>query len=57
LALGLGSGTINRKSMKSFEAGFLEEQRISQNLLRTIRLLGEFKGKEEVYQQTVSASA
>ncbi len=37
--------------MKSFEPGFLEQQRIPQNLLRTIRLLGEFKGKEEVYKQ------
>lgn len=37
--------------MKSFEPGFLEKQRISQNLLRTIRLLGEFKGKEEAYKQ------
>jgi len=37
--------------MKSFETGFLEHQRIPQNLLRTIRLLGEFKGKEEVYKQ------
>lgn len=37
--------------MKSFEPGFLESQRIPQNLLRTIRVLGEFKGKEEVYKQ------
>ena len=37
--------------MKSFEPGFLEQQRIPQNLLRTVRLLGEFKGKEEVYKQ------
>src|SRR6266446_54114 len=37
--------------MKSFEPGFLDQQRIPQNLLRTIRLLGEFKGKEEVYKQ------
>ena len=34
--------------MKSFEPGFLEKQRIPQNLLRTIRLLGEYKGREEV---------
>lgn len=37
--------------MKSFEPGFLEKQRIPQNLLRTIRLLGEYKGKEEVFKQ------
>lgn len=37
--------------MKSFEPGFLEQQLIAQNLLRTIRVLGEFKGKEEVYKQ------
>lgn len=37
--------------MKSFEPGFLEKQGIPQNLLRTIRLLGEYKGKEEVFKQ------
>ena len=37
--------------MKSFEPGFLEKQRIPQNLLRTIRLLGEYKGKEDVFKQ------
>src|SRR5258705_11944255 len=37
--------------MKSFEPRFLDQQRIPQNLLRTVRLLGEFKGKEEVYKQ------
>ncbi|HLA09589.1 MAG TPA: hypothetical protein VJ023_03165 [Pyrinomonadaceae bacterium] len=37
--------------MKSFQPGFLDQQRIPQNLLRTIRLLGEFKGKVEVYKQ------
>lgn len=37
--------------MKSFEPGILEKQRISQNLLRTIRLLGEYKGREEVFRQ------
>jgi Fic family protein len=37
--------------MKSFASGFLEKQRIPQSLLRTIRLLGEYKGKEEVYKQ------
>ncbi len=37
--------------MKSFAQGFLETQRIPQNLLRTIRLLGEYKGKEEVFNE------
>ena len=37
--------------MKSFAPGFLERQAISQNLLRTIRLIGEYKGKEEVFKQ------
>jgi Fic family protein len=37
--------------MKSFVPGFFEKQRIPQNLLRTIRLLGEYKGKEEVFKQ------
>ena len=37
--------------MKSFAPGFLEKQRIPQNLLRTIRLLGEYKGKEDVFKQ------
>src|SRR5712664_398587 len=37
--------------MKSFQRGFLDQQRIPQNLLRTIRALGEFKGKEEVFKQ------
>lgn len=37
--------------MKSFEPGFLDKQRIPQKLLRTIRLLGEYRGKEEVFNQ------
>ena len=37
--------------MKSFAPGFLEKQGISQNLLRTFRVLGEYKGKEEVFKQ------
>jgi Fic family protein len=35
--------------MRSFEAGFVERQPITQSLLRTIRLIGEFKGKESLY--------
>ena len=37
--------------MSCFEPGFLERQPIPQNLLRTIRLLGEFKGKEEMFKR------
>lgn len=37
--------------MKSFASGFLERQKIPQNLLRTVRLLGEYKGKEDVFKQ------
>lgn len=39
--------------MKSFEAGFIERQPITQNLLRTVRLLGEYKGKEELFKQQI----
>lgn len=37
--------------MKSFEHGVLDHQPITPELLRTIRLLGEYKGKEALYQQ------
>ena len=37
--------------MKSFSPEFIENQPISQGLLRTIRLLGEFKGRQELFQQ------
>ncbi len=37
--------------MKSFEPGFLENTTITPKLLQTVRLLGEFKGKEELFQQ------
>ena len=35
--------------MNSFEAGFLERQAVSQALLQTIRTLGEYKGKQELF--------
>ena len=39
--------------MNSFEQGFLERQPIPHSLLRTIRLLGEYRGKEALFiQQT-----
>ncbi|PZV12557.1 MAG: cell filamentation protein Fic [Leptolyngbya sp.] len=37
--------------MKSFEPGFIESQPITQNLLQTIRLIGEYKGKQELFKQ------
>ena len=37
--------------MQSFEAGFIERQPITQNLLRTIRLIGEYKGKQELFKE------
>src|SRR6266545_6704418 len=39
--------------MKSFKLGFIESQPITQNLLRTGRLLGEYKGKEELFKQQI----
>lgn len=39
--------------MHSFESGFLEKQTIPHSFLRTIRLLGEYRGKEALFiQQT-----
>lgn len=37
--------------MQSFEPGFIERQPITQNLLRTIRLIGEYKGKQELFKE------
>ncbi|MDR9899130.1 hypothetical protein G7B40_031900 [Aetokthonos hydrillicola Thurmond2011] len=37
--------------MGSFEPGFIEHQFINQNLLRTIRLIGEYKGKQELFKE------
>ncbi|HMV47506.1 MAG TPA: hypothetical protein PLD20_11355 [Blastocatellia bacterium] len=39
--------------MKSFEARFIERQPITQKLLQTVRLLGEYKGKEELFKQQI----
>lgn len=39
--------------MKSFELGFIESQPINQNLLRTVRIVGEFKGKESLYKEQI----
>jgi Fic family protein len=37
--------------MKSFEATCFTQQPITQKLLQTIRLIGEYKGKQELYKQ------
>jgi len=37
--------------MNSFHQGFLEKQAISQQLLQTVRLIGEYKGKQELFKQ------
>ena len=37
--------------MNSFETEFLEKQPIPHSLLRTIRLLGEYRGKEALFMQ------
>jgi Fic family protein len=37
--------------MNSFAPGFIEAQTISPQLLRTIRLLGEHKGRQEMFQK------
>ncbi|MCT7953496.1 Fic family protein [Ancylothrix sp. C2] len=37
--------------MNSFREGFIEEQPINQGLLQTIRLLGEYKGKQELFKE------
>ncbi|HWB59708.1 MAG TPA: hypothetical protein VG733_09455, partial [Chthoniobacteraceae bacterium] len=35
----------------SFAPGFIDRQPLSQALLQTIRLLGEFKGKQELFRE------
>ncbi len=37
--------------MRSFEPGFLESQRITPVLLTTVRELGEFKGRQELFKE------
>jgi Fic family protein len=36
--------------MKSFETRFRDQQSVSQNLLRTVALLGEYKGRQDLYR-------
>lgn len=42
--------------MKSFEPRFLENQPITQGILRTVRLLGEYKGREDLYREQLPQS-
>lgn len=37
--------------MRSFEHGYLLEQPISQSLLMTVRTLGEYQGRQSLYQE------
>ncbi|MEG4008839.1 hypothetical protein QUA41_23940 [Microcoleus sp. Pol11C1] len=37
--------------MLSVEERFIESQQLNQRLLQTIRLLGEYKGKQELFKQ------
>jgi Fic family protein len=37
--------------VKSFELDFIENQPISQNLLQTVRAIGEYKGKQELFRE------
>src|SRR5215210_352832 len=37
--------------MRSFTDGFIEQQPVSQNLLQTIRKLGEFKGRQQLFYE------
>ncbi len=39
--------------MRSFAPGFIERQPITQGILRTVRLLGEYKGKETLFKQQI----
>lgn len=39
--------------MHSFEQGFLERHPIPHSLLRTVRITGEYKGKEALFKQQV----
>jgi len=37
--------------VKSFETGYLERVPVSQNLLKTVRLLGEYKGRQDLFKE------
>src|SRR6476469_897346 len=42
--------------MQSFEAGFIEGQPITQRLLQTMCLIGEYKGKQELFREQAPQS-
>lgn len=42
--------------MKSFQNKYLEKFPITQNLLRSVRILGEFKGKQELFTKQIPQS-
>lgn len=42
--------------MKSFQNKYLENLPITQNLLRTVRILGEYKGKQELFAKQIPQS-
>jgi Fic family protein len=39
--------------VKSFRPGFLAEQRLTHSLLSTVRLVGEYKGKQDLFKKQV----
>src|SRR5215470_15768803 len=39
--------------MKSFQNKFLETAPITQNILRSVRLIGEYKGKQELFARQI----
>ena len=41
------------ENMKSFEKNYLKRLSISHSLLKTIRALGEYKGKEDLYKEQI----
>ena len=48
---GLKSSNTLELTMKSFEPGFIERQPFSQQLIGTIRLIGEYKGREALFKE------
>lgn len=42
---------MKTRDVRSFEAGVVDRHPISQGLLRTVRKIGEYKGKQDLYKQ------
>jgi hypothetical protein len=42
-----------RTPVKSFEPGFLAEQHLTHSLLSTVRVVGEYKGKQDLFKKQV----